>query len=225
MRPRNSSAWHTCAIAWLSLDGTSYSQVGTINAPARQGVLTANLASYSGSNPDTTDTLAVNLAESGGVLSSGSAADAALGNTLCIVDSELLSYETATLTSASHYSLTTLYRGFYGTAIASHSSGAQFARLDNAVFKFNLPPQYIGVELYIKLQSFNVFGGGIEALSSCMAYTYTPTGAAVDHPVARAWMTGAPMDMGSVTGTVGPEDDFGTPFTLTIELDVDLGTA
>ncbi len=221
----NSSAWHACAIAWLSLDGISYSQVGTINAPARQGALTANLASYSGTNPDTTDTLAVNLGESGGVLSSGSASDAALGNTLCIVDSELLSYETATLASANNYNLTTLYRGFYGTAVASHSSGAQFARLDDAVFQFDLPAQYIGVELYIKLQSFYVFGGGVVDLSTCSAYTYTPTGAAIDHPVASAWMTGAPMDMGSFTGTVGPEDDFGTPFTLTVDVDVDLGTA
>ena len=71
---------------------------------------------FSGTNPDTADTLAVNLAESGGVLSSGSAADAQLGNTLCIVDSELVSYETATLTSANNYSLTTLYRGLYGTS-------------------------------------------------------------------------------------------------------------
>ena len=38
------------------------------------------------------DTLAVNMAESGGVLASGTALDAQLANTLCIVDGELLSY-------------------------------------------------------------------------------------------------------------------------------------
>jgi hypothetical protein len=216
--------WGGCFV-WLSLDGTSYSQIGAIEAPARQGVLTSSLAAFSGTNPDTTDTLAVNLAESGGVLSSGSAADAASGNTLCIADSELLSYQTATLTSASNYALTALYRGLYGTAIVSHSSGAQFARLDNAIFKYNLPAQYIGRTLYIKLQSFNVFGGGAETLSACTAYTYTPGGAAYDHPVARAWTTGAPMDMGSVAATAGPLDDYGTPFTLTIEVDADLGAA
>ena len=107
-------------------------------------------------------------------------------NTLCIVDCELISYETATLTSASHYSLTTLYRGLYGTAIAAHSSGAPFARLDSAIFEYDLPPQYVGQTLYIKLQSFNVFGGGVQDLSCCAAYTYTPTGVAIDHPVARA---------------------------------------
>jgi hypothetical protein len=33
------------------------------------------------------------------------------------------------------------------------------------------------------------------------------------------------MDMGSVTGTAGPQDDYGTPFTLTVDVDADLGPA
>ncbi len=79
-----------------------------------------------------------------------------------------------------------MYRGLYGTAAAAHSTGAPFARLDDAVFEYDLPAQYVGQTLYIKLQSFNVFGGGVQELSSCAAYTYTPTGVAIDHPVARA---------------------------------------
>jgi hypothetical protein len=38
-------------------------------------------------------------------------------------------------------------------------------------------------------------------------------------------MTATPMDLGSVTTVPGVEDDFGTPFTLAVELDVDLGAA
>jgi hypothetical protein len=216
--------WGGCYV-WLSLDGTSYSQIGAVTAPARMGATTAALPSYSGSNPDAADTLAVNLAESGGVLSSGSAADAAAGNTLCMIDSELVSYETATLTSANRYSLSTLYRGLYGTGIVSHSIGAPFARLDAAIFKYDLPAQYVGVELSIKLQSFNVFGGGVQDLSTCTAYTYRPTGAGSDHPVASAWMTGSPMDLGSVVSAAASNDDYGSPPTLFVELDVDLGTA
>ena len=79
--------------------------------------------------------------------------------------------------------------------------------------------------LYLKFQSFNVFGGGVQDISACTAYTYTPTGAGLDHPVAEAMLTGSPLDFGLVTGTVGPEDDFGTPFTLAVEFDVDLGAA
>jgi hypothetical protein len=212
------------AEVWLSLDGTTYSQIGTVNAPARQGVLAASLASYSGLNPDSTDVIAVNLAESGGVLASGSALDAQLGNTLCVVDSELVSYQTATLTSANCYSLTTLYRGLYGTAVSSHSTGAPFARLDAAIFEYDLPPQYVGKTLYLKFQSFNVFGGGLQALSSCSAYTYTPIGAAVDHPVAQAiLLSGGSWDFGPVTTTAATSDDFGS-LALAVECDLDFGT-
>ena len=63
-------------------------------------MLTASLASYSGTNPDTADTLAVNMAESGAALATASDLDAQLANTLCIVDAELVSYATATLTAA-----------------------------------------------------------------------------------------------------------------------------
>ena len=149
------------AFVWLSLDGSSYFQIGTVVSPARQGVLTAALPAFAATNPDSADTLTVNMAESGGVLSSATALDAQLTNTLSIVDGELVSYATATLTSANHYALTSLYRGLYGTASAAHSVGAPFARLDGAVFEYDLPPQYVGQVLYIKLQSFNVFGGGV----------------------------------------------------------------
>jgi hypothetical protein len=217
--------WGGCNV-WISTDGGSYVQIGTIEGAATMGVLTAALPSYSGSNPDNTDTLAVNLAESGGVLSTVTTLDAKLGNTLCVVDSELLSYTTATLTAANKYSLTGLYRGLYGTAIASHSSGTAFAFLNgNGIFKYNLPAQYVGVELYIKLQSFNVFGGGAQSLSSCTAYTYTPAGAAFDHPAAEEMLTSTVLDFGAVTTAPGVEDDFGAPFTLSIEDFVDLGAA
>jgi hypothetical protein len=217
--------WGGCNV-FLSLDGTSYNQVGTINAPARQGVLTASLPAFTGTNPDTADTLAVNMADSGGVLATATDLDAQLGNTLCIVGDELVSYATSTLTSANNYALTYLYRGFYGTSPDfSFPVGTPFARLDSAVFEYELPAQYVGVELYIKLQSFNVFGGGVQELSTCAAYTYTPTGGATDHPVGLYLLTGTPLDMGLVTGSVIVEDDFGTPFTLPVEFDVDLGAA
>ena len=215
--------WGGCNV-WLSSNGTSYVQAGTIIGPAAQGVLTAALSASSGFNPDTTDALAVNMAESGGILASATDTDAQLANTLCIVDSELVSYATATLTAAHNYSLTYLYRGLFGTAIALHAAGAPFAFLNSgAIFKYDLPAQHVGREIYVKLQSFNVFGGGVQNISACAAYTYTPSGAAFDHPVARSWMTGAPLDMGLVTTTPGVMDDFGSPLALAVELDVDLG--
>jgi hypothetical protein len=214
--------WGGCNV-WLSLDGSSYSQIGVVSAPARMGVLTSALAAYGGTNPDATDTLAVNLSESGGALSSGSALDAQLGNTLCIVASELLSYETAALVSASNYALTTLYRGLYGTAITAHASAAPFARLDDAIFEYDLPAQYAGMTLYLKFQSFNVFGGGVQELSSCTAYTYTPTAAASDHPIAAQLETGSPVNLGLVAVPATVFDNFGSTTISPID-DLDLGS-
>ncbi len=213
------------ANVWLSLDGASYSQIGAIASPSRQGVLTAALPAYTAANPDTAHSLALNMAESAGVLSSGTALDAQNANTLCMVDGELVSYQTATLTSANAYALTTLYRGLYGSAVASHASGAPFVRLDNSVFAYDLPSQYVGQTLHIKLQSFNVFGAGTQDLSACAAYTYTPTGVAVEHPVARAMLVGSPMDFGLITSASGVDDDFGDPFALSVAVDADLGAA
>lgn len=213
------------AFVWLSLDNTTYTQIGTITNPSNMGTLASSFASYSGTNPDTTHTLSVNLAESAGTLSSVSSAVAASGTSLCIVDQELVSYETATLASGSTYNLTTIYRGLYGSVVASHAPGANFARLDAAVFEYDLPAQYINQTLYFKLQSFNAFGGGVQELSTCTVYSYNPSGIAYDHPVGEAMLTGASLDFGSVTATETTEDDFGNPFTLVIELDDDLGAA
>nr|MDA8232368.1 hypothetical protein [Magnetospirillum sp.] len=167
--------WGGCNV-WLSVDGTDYEMAGTIQGPARMGVVTAGLAAFSGTNPDTGDTLAVDLSMSAGTLSSGTAADAAASRTLCWCDGELLAFETATLTATGKYSLTTLYRGLYGTAAGAHASGAQFTRLDSAVFRYDLPQAYVGQAITVKLQSFNVWGGGVQDLSTCTATSYTPKG-------------------------------------------------
>ena len=155
--------WGGCAV-WISLDDTSYAAIGNITGAARQGVLTAALDAYTGVNPDTTDTLAVNLAESNGILSSTTAAGAQNAVTLSIVDDELIAYETATLTGANAYNLTTLERNLYGSAPAAHAIGAPFTRLDGTIFEYDLPDAYVGQTLYLKFQSFNVFGGGAQDL-------------------------------------------------------------
>ena len=127
-------------------------------------------------HPDSADTLAIDLSMSAGTLSSGSAGDAAAGRTLCYCGGELLAYQTATLTAAGKYSLSGLYRGLDGTSAGSHAAGAQFARIDQAVFQYDLPQAYVGQVISVKLQSFNIWGGGVQDLSTCTAYTYTPQG-------------------------------------------------
>jgi hypothetical protein len=174
--------WGGCNVL-VSVDGgASYSPAGVITQALRQGVLTANLALASGF--DTTNTLSVNLAESGGELIGASQASAEAGGTLALVDGELLAYETATLVSGNAYNLTGLARGLDSTTPASHLSGAQFARLDGAVLKLTFPVSMVGQTIQLKFQSFNMFNGGQQALSTCAVYNYTFLGTALAAPLA-----------------------------------------
>lgn len=168
--------WGGCQI-WLSSDGgASYpTMIGEVESASNMGVLTANLATFGGVNPDATHTLAVSTAMSDGELIGGTAADAANGMLLSYVDGELISYQVATLTGTNTYDLTNLWRGMFGTVPSAHLSGTQFARLDN-VFKYQVPAAYIGVTLYLKFASFNIWNQQLQDLSTCTAYPITPAG-------------------------------------------------
>jgi hypothetical protein len=189
------------AIIHVSTDNATYGQVGQVNGPARNGKVTA----YSGT------VLSVDLGESGGTLDPASAADAANGVTLSLVGDELLAYSGATLTGTNAYDLSSLVRGLYGTTSVSHSAGERFARLDNAIFKYALPAAYVGQTLYLKFQSFNIFGLALQDLATCATYTYTPTGAGAGlGPILSVLAAGTDVSLGSITDLVSIEEDLGT---------------
>jgi len=167
----------------VSVDGgSSYQPIGTWAAKATMGTLTAALPSSS--DPDTTDTLAVDLTESEGALSSFSAADANAFASLCYVDDggsapfELVGYETASLTAACKYNLGTLLRrGCFNTPIGSHPIGSNFLFLDQTIFGWLYDPTLIGKTLYFKFTSINTSGLMEENIANVTAYPFTPTGA------------------------------------------------
>lgn len=165
------STWGGCYV-WTSLDGTNYQNVGTILAPSRYGTLSATLPLVA--DPDTTSTLGVDLTLSKGALLTATAADRDALVTLCLIDNELVAYQTASLTSSYHYNLTSLRRGAMGTTIASHASGAEFVRIDGKQFVVPFNANTAGKTVYIKLQSFNPLGGGVQDISTCTAYTFVP---------------------------------------------------
>ena len=177
------------AIVWVSVDGDSYQQVGTVDGPARFGVVTADFPVHA--DPDTTDTLAVDLGASEGVLTGASSSAADNGGTMCLVDSELITYEAATLTNPSRYSLGTyLRRGYLNTPIADHAAGAPFVRLDSSVFQFPYLAANVGQTIYVKFQSFNPFGQAQVSLADCIAYPVVPFPAAGAAP-GSAWTASA----------------------------------
>ena len=188
--------WGGCDV-WLSFDGTTYRNIGTISAAAVQGVLTAPLAAFAGTNPDSASTLSVDCTESGATPQPVTHADAQMLRTVALVapqptpasgayvvpaNGELLAFGNVTTTGTNSASLSYLERGQYGTGAGAHAIGDQFTLLDvldvsDATVSFELPAAYIGQTLYLKLASFNLFGNAGQDLSTCLEYKYTPTGA------------------------------------------------
>ena len=163
------ATWGGCEV-WVSYDDVSYQTAGVIDGPSRVGTLIAPLAA--GSDPDVTNTLAVSIG-SGQDLGSATTAEWNNYATLSIVDGEFIAYQTATLTGAGRYSLSTLHRGLYGSTIGAHASGANFTRVDSSLFKLHVTPDKIGSTIYIKLPAFNQFGKSTQLLSACTASIFT----------------------------------------------------
>lgn len=162
------------ANVWVSEDGNSFSRIGTVTVPSRHGVLSAALAE--GSPLDVVNGLSVDMSISGAQLGSGTALDAANYNTLCYVDGEYLAYQDAELTGANLYTLTTLYRGLYGSSALAHAAGTAFARLDEGIFKYSFTSSQIGRPLIVKFTSYNLYGSAEQDLSVVAAYDITVVG-------------------------------------------------
>lgn len=161
------------AEVWISTDGDSYTRIGATNKKARFGSLSAPLAS--GAVFDRTNTLNVEI--SAGQMTGGTEQDSRDLLTLCYVDGEFLAYETAELKGVGRYTLGNLTRGAYGSTIDRHNVGSQFVRIDEAMFKYAVPANWVGRTVWVKLVSFNVFGSGVQELAEVPAYSYTIKGA------------------------------------------------
>lgn len=161
------------AEVWISSDGDSYTRIGATNKKARFGSLSAPLAS--GAVFDRANTLNVEI--SAGQMTGGTEQDSRDLLTLCYVDGEFLAYETAELKGVGRYTLGNLTRGAYGSTIDQHNAGSQFVRIDEALFKYAVPANWVGRTVWVKLVSFNVFGSGVQELAEVPAYSYTIKGA------------------------------------------------
>lgn len=178
----NDANWGGCDV-YVSSDNATFKRVGSIFGSGRLGVLSQILPSHV--DPDTSNTVAVDLTNSNGTLLGGTQADADSFHTLCYVDGELVSYQNAALVSAHKYNLSYLRRGAYGTIPATHAIGSQFARLDEAILRYAYSADQIGKTIYFKFPSFNIYGGGQESVASVASQSYTLIG-----PPAPATVTG-----------------------------------
>ncbi|MFC2305558.1 MAG: phage tail protein [Neisseria elongata] len=161
------------AEVWVSTNGDSYTRVGAVSGKARYGSLTAALPA--GAVFDRANTLSVEI--SAGQLTGGTEQDSRDLLTLCYVDGEFLAYANAELKGVGRYTLGNLTRGAYGSIINAHAAGSQFARIDEALFKYAVPRDWIGRTVWVKLVSHNVFGSGAQDLAEVPAYSYRIIGA------------------------------------------------
>jgi hypothetical protein len=166
--------WGGCEV-WVSTDGSRYKKAGKVEGPARYGTLRSIFPT--GTDPDTTNTIAIDLSISNGEVDGGTQGDADNESTLCYVDGEICAYQSASIVSNYQYDLGTyIRRGLHGTTIAEHASGAWFAMLDDGIAKLPYRKKLIGKALYIKLVSFNVFGKQKQDIDDIEPYLFTPTG-------------------------------------------------
>lgn len=206
------------AEVWVSYDGTTYAQIGTVSNPSVMGYTTADLPADG--SVDVTDTLAVDLTESRGTLisvNSGSAS--AFASLVWVADDfggpgEFMSYQDAALTAQYMYNLTTLFRNAYGSPNVDHASGSQFVFTTNVpsptIFKFSYDPALVGQTIYFKFVSFNIVGGGTQTLDSVPAYPYVINGGVtVAYPFTIESFFGTGLPSASEIANV-----FGSPFLL-----------
>lgn len=202
----------------VSFDDSTYGLIGFLIAGASQGVLSAPFSA--GADPDTVNTLSIDLSMSRGALVAGTEADADLKlTTLCYCDTELIAFSAATLTGLNTYDLDTyIRRGCYGTRANSHAAGSQFAWIQNP-YNYEYPASLVGKTVFFKFVSFNLMGGAPEDLADCVAYPYTLTGAGIRPGTgpggAGGWML--PLVTGEYTDIPvgGPTADILLPVPIT----------
>lgn len=158
------------AEVWISFDNLEYQQIGVINGASRYGVTTSTLAI--GTNPDTVNSVNVDLKISNGELLPATSTEAEAGSTISIIGGEMVGYTAATLTGPNAYLLDGyIRRGLYGTPITAHPSGTPFLRADAAIFEYEYTPDQVGKTVYIKLPSFNLYQQANQNLSDAGTYS------------------------------------------------------
>lgn len=164
------------AQVWVSGDNVNYELAGVITGPSRMGVLTSDVAAYGGTQGDVDAVAVVNVTIDRGYIFAGTDATRDEFTTLCYLASnggEFISYRDASLTGTLSYSISNLCRAGYGTKALSHAAGTMFVRLDDCIFRMPYERNMLNKVLYVKLLSYNVYGGALQALSDVTAQTIT----------------------------------------------------
>lgn len=176
--------------AWLyaSEDGVSYAQVSAAEPFVISGILAAPLPTRpDGYLEQNVDIFLFPDTRSGFTASSpvyvntftfdttGAAGRQAGLNTI-IINSEAMAYQDLTLRGQNHYTIGRLYRGWGGTHIQAHNSGAYWHRHGGGIFGIEYNEDKVGTTFSYKVVPYNFAGQGVD-VASVDASTYTIQGA------------------------------------------------
>lgn len=164
------------AQVWVSDDNVNYELAGVLTGPSRMGVLTSDVTAYAGGAGAVDGSSVVNVTIDRGYIFPGTDNTRDEFTTICYLASnggEFISYRDATLTGTLSYSIGNLCRAGYGTKALSHAAGTMFVRLDDCIFRMPYERNMLNKVLYVKLLSYNVYGGALQALSDVTAQTIT----------------------------------------------------
>lgn len=123
-----------------------------------------------GGDPDQVNICRVYLYR--GQLLGGNQIDADTFATLAMIDTELVSYQNATLAADGGYDISYIRRGGYNSANVAHISGAPFMRMDSNIIRLPVDPSLIGKQVWFKFKSINIFNKSTRTLASETAYSY-----------------------------------------------------
>lgn len=152
---------------WASLDNTTYDMIGTIYGSARYGQLVVAI--------DADDTALQVQLNTPSQMFSGTLEDAEADATLCLLGSEYLNYQVATLNGSGLYTLDDVLRGRFNDAQV-HIAGEPFVRIDKAIFEHSFNKNLIGKQIHLKFTSFNGLQQQEQTLDEVTAYSYTLVG-------------------------------------------------
>jgi hypothetical protein len=170
----DNAAWAGCNV-FVSYDGDTYGFAGQLTSPCRYGTLTETLTI--GSDPDTVNTLSVQMVDTDAVLEPATQAQADDMQTLILIDdaadAEVIAYSAATAVGPGEYNLGTyLRRGQYQTDIGRHVAGVPWVRLDGNIFQLPVDPGRLGDTIYLKFCSFNQSQSATQSIDQVVAYPF-----------------------------------------------------
>jgi hypothetical protein len=168
--------WGGCDV-WFSFDGDEYRMAGTINGGSIIGTTTSAIS-------DSGLSVGIAMRGRGGQLLNVPVQDAENLGSLCWMagiestdGGEFFGYSTANLTGANAYTLGGLIRGAYQSNQLAKPSGTAWAKLDTAVVTTGpIQRSMIGLPVYFKFLSRNIYGGGQQSLEDVEPYIYTLRG-------------------------------------------------